>query len=201
MKKKGQKPHATQSFEQLVSIANREALKPFIVETIASIVEQRVQQAEQTISRYIIDALAGVQTRLMVLERIVIAKLDETPDSLSEKILEVEDEATGHAKATDAATVGDLLRTTLKVRTPDTDKFSSPTPVIIRRLAVQDPGQPFQTYPELERGLLGALPGETREVRVPVIVQGSDATEYIFAATVDRISRVKNAVEVQSVQN
>lgn len=181
--------HQERSFQELVGQANRDALKPFILECV----NELEPILRQEFSRLLIESLAPVQTRLMVLEKLAMEKWGVTEETLALRLLDVEDEATGHVMTLDPAEAGDLLRVTATLRVEGQEKWSKPMNLIIRRLAKPqlnpETGQlSFQTYPELEQALVGAKVGETRETPVE-IVNGEVTVKYNFKVTVDRVSR------------
>lgn len=188
MQKKGM--HPNQSFSQLVGEANREALKPFIQEQVIN--AARIIQAN--LARQQLESLAGVQTRIVALEKIVKEKLGYTDDQLAELILVVEDEATGHTENTEGARQGDLVRVRIAGRPVSSDPskdqgFGPETKLSIHHLG----NEPTQTNPDLEKGMLGMKKGETKEIEVDFPQKDEQGNEkepikYLFKVTVDRAS-------------
>lgn len=183
MEKKGM--HATQSFTQMVGKANQEALKPFIQEQVINAV--RIIQAN--LARQQLEALAGVQTRIVVLEKIVKEKLGYTEEQLADMILQVEDEATGHTENTSGAVEGDLVRMRVAGKPASEEKYGPETKLSVHHLAKE----PTQTHLDLEKGIIGMKKGETREIEVQFPQkdeQGNEkeALKYAFKVTLDRAS-------------
>jgi hypothetical protein len=178
---KKNKTHPTQSFAQMVSNSNVKSLEP----VVQQMVEQQSQKVAQVLSSQLIDALAGVQTRLMVLERVTIEKLGISKEDLGRRILEVEDEATGH-KETDTIERGDLVRVTLRATKEGMVGTPPPTPVILRHVGEPlNQEAPYQSYRELEEALIGKKTGDVVDVQVQVPTAG----EYTFNVVIDRVSR------------
>jgi hypothetical protein len=177
--------HQSKSFEQLVGQANREALKPYIDE----VMQDASQQILQRLAQAQMQMAAPIQVRLTVLEKIVMEKLGETKESLAERVLQVEDEATGHVKVEDGAQVGDQLRTIGWVKVEEQENYNAPMELTIHSLGKSPrPEVPFQTYKELEEGLVGIKAGETREIVVNLST-GDTTKAYTFKIAVSRVSR------------
>lgn len=184
MKKHG-RVHPTQSFASLVSASNRKALEPVVEEMVLAY----TQQAQQKIAKQMIESLAGVQTRIMVLEKIAIEKLQETKTSLSERVLEVEDEATGHVRVDTPAQKGDLLRVGIKAKGSKSDEWSNTTNIVIHHLAERISEEvTYQTYKELEEALIGKIVGDVCDVSIHIPDQKE---KQHLRIAVDRISRPK----------
>jgi FKBP-type peptidyl-prolyl cis-trans isomerase (trigger factor) len=179
-KKKTQgKPHAQNSFEQLVAKANREALKPYIHELFMDL--------GNDLSQRVFRQLANIQTRIMALEEILISKLGVSEAEIQLTVANIEDEATGYRKVDRGAEAGDLLRVSIETKAKGTEEFTAPVKRQITRLL----NQPYSLTETIEKALVGVKAGETKEVTL----EG----EFQVRVTIDRVSE-STQPKVEAVQ-
>lgn len=145
---------------------------------------QALQETTSNMARSQMESAAKVYTRIMAIEKTMMDKDPTiTRESLRRKIVEVEDEATGHILVDRPATQGDYLRTTISTKRVDSETFSAPTQINIASLQ----NEPAQTYPEVEAALVGMKAGDTKIIDVAV-KQGETTTNYNFQITLEFVS-------------
>lgn len=146
--------HPNQSFTDLVSQKNVEALKPFVF--------QMVQGMAAQLARQQLAATAGMLTRLSVLEELAKDKLGETDDSLAERVAVREDDALRLVASTEPAKEGDMVRVSLRGGVEGDVQNGEFVRAVLRKLATE----PMQFHPELEKGIVGMSTGETKTITI-----------------------------------
>lgn len=182
--KKKAPPKATQSFQQLVSQSNRDALKPYIIETCETLVNSLGNQ----LAANQFQKMASVFTRMTAIQRILTAKCGISEAEVREMVMDVEDEATGHTKTTEAAVEGDLVRITMMTKTSKETEFKRK----VQREVTLDLNAENADTKLLNESLVGMKAGETKEVAVGTVkvllevnrVSKSPAPEETKTATV-----------------
>jgi hypothetical protein len=178
-KKKGQSggQHAQNSFLELVSNANRNALKPYILEVVGNV--------GNDISRRVMGKVAILGNRIEALETVLKSKLDLTQVELDTSLYDLEDGVTGYRKVDRVAQEGDLLRLTMRVKNSKGD-WSRPTKKEFANLG----RPPFKMgIPDIEQVLLGVETGASatytfKDDEIKQATGGTQAIEF----TVERIS-------------
>lgn len=184
MNKKKKQVHATQSFTQMMSQAQLNALKPFI--------QQEVNNTAYGLYRSLLKAMsesqAAVQTRLMALERLLIASGNLNESAIGITVATIEDEVLGYTAVTDAAQPGDKLRLQVKSRAKGTDTWNEDR-LVINSLGTTNKDGAVQTLTELETALVLTTTNQTVTVTIPAEQEGGVEAELL--ATVVMISRKK----------
>ena len=135
----------------------------------------------------LLQMMAPVQTRLAVLEKLAMEKLEETPESLAVRIADLEDAALGyeHVEMEEVET-GDMVRGIIQIQPASGDEAPPAEKITLFRV-----GQPpIQTMEELEQGVLGMIEGETKQITVKSANPTEDSTLTVLFK-VERISRKK----------
>lgn len=163
--------HPNQSFAELVSNAQLNALKPFI--------HQQISVLGNELARRVFGQLGNVQTRIMALERIVQNRLNITDAEIMSVVTDVEDEATGHRKVDRPAEAGDLVRISVRTKSEANPEFTQPAKQEVGSLLKQ----PYSLgAKELEDALVGMNVGDVKLVTIQ--------EKYDFELTVDRVSEL-----------
>jgi hypothetical protein len=188
-KNKGQ-PHQTQSFEQLVGQANRNALKPYINQLFGSLAND--------LSQRLFTRMAIFQNRIEALESILKMKLNVTQEEMDTALFDLEDKVTGYQKVDRPAQEGDLLRLTMRVK--NTEKgYGKPTKKEFSNLG----REPFALgVPFIEKALLGVSVGVPTVVPFDEELRKQTKTDEV-EFTIDRISELieKPVVKKEEPQN
>jgi len=183
-KGRGKGAHQPQSFQQLVSKTQTENLKPYI----HHLFQQYAQQTQQQL----MGLFAIPNTRLTVLEGVAMKRFGLTKGDLKDLYADEEDKAWGYKESKAPAKNGDMLRVTVCGK-PDKEKeFGQESVLKVRSLG----NEPYQLQKELEEGLYGAKPGETRTIPITTVTKAKNKKgeledvdfTYDFKITVDRIS-------------
>lgn len=172
-KAQGGSKHQSQSFEQLVGAANRNALKPFIIETAVELVNDLGNQLAQRL----FGQLGNIQTRIMALEKVLQQKFGLSEADIQNIVMDVEDEATGHTKVDRPAQAGDLLRVSAATKAKDQTEYN---PSVRKEVNSLGAAKPTLTK-VVDEALVGMSSGETKEVTI-----GDGA--MTVRVTVDRVS-------------
>ena len=180
MSKKKKKPHATQSFAQMVSHAQTKALQPYIEQVVA----QKIQSSFVHLINHILQELAPIQLRQLAVERLLESKGVLDKNDLASAIATEEDKAFGYQETDDPAQKGDLVR--LEVRTIGEEE-NSPEKLKISQLMVPGKDGNLQTFPALEESLLGKSLGSVFQVTIPA-EQCSDDKDLTLEVVVKRLS-------------
>lgn len=175
----------TQSFEQLVSKASLERLKPYI--------QQQVQIqghiVTQKVARVVLEPISQLQIRIRALEAVVAELLNVSPDDfkhkLSKEVFTLEDAALG-LRAADYAEAGDTVILYVESKeTPESD-WANGSKIRIDKLLnkVEDRVQTFQA---VEEAVVEMRAGETKELSFKLEPEDAEETQVKF--TVERVSR------------
>lgn len=180
-KKKVQK-HATQSFEQLVGAANREALKPYIEQVVLHHVNNLSRQlGAQTFTH-----IGNVQTRIMALEKVIQSKFGLSEADIQNLVMDVEDEATGHKMVARPAQKGDCLRVTVSTKNKDEAEFTRTVRKEVLSLGAETP-----TFTKVvDDALEGMSAGESKEIAL-----GEGAV--LVRVVIDRVSEPAQAAPTE----
>lgn len=175
------KPHANMSWEQMMSQAQLNALKPYINQQIAI----GVQHQTQRMAGLVMEHIGQVQTRLLALEKL----LDVDKEALSLHIAEFEDEALGYLTVTGPASEGDRVRVSVLSRNADEAEFGEETDkIMIDSIGRENQQGDVQTYVELEAALVGKNAGETVVVTIPKDENDEEGQDLVLQATIIRVS-------------
>lgn len=153
------KAHPTQSFEQLVGAANREALKPYINELFDNMADE--------LSKRVFRQQANIQTRMMAIEKILQDKFSISETDIYSAVADIEDEATGYQTASRPAAPGDLLRITIETKKETDQDWSGFQRRQVTNLMNKgmDPTAMLSLGPPIVEGaLVGLSAGESKEL-------------------------------------
>ena len=151
-KKRMKKPRATQSFEQMVSQAQLNALKPYIEEQV----RENTARMIPMLTKMLADPLSMVQNRLLSLEEV----MGVDKEALAHNLAKREDAALGLTEVEGPAKEGDSVR--LEVVTDGGD----PDRILIQRLMHRNAqGQVQTTFEELEKAVIGLKVEESSSVK------------------------------------
>lgn len=187
-KKKSSGPKATNSFANMMSQAQLKALKPFI--------EQQVQmqgfQIQQKVTRLFLEQMAGIQTRIIALEELLLETTNLTQADMATRVTEVEDKGMGYELVEGPAAENDMVRIDYKEKEEGAEYAENWEKLRINALGrkVQDR---VQTIEELETALVGMTSGEEKEVYLPPetenVPEGQEAKGAYVLAKMVRVSR------------
>lgn len=179
--------HPTQSFAQLMSDAQLNALKPYIEQQVI----RGSQQIVTGLYRVILEERAAMQTRQMAFERLLKLNCPWFSDELlALTVAEVEDESAKLEAVAGEIQEGDKVRLEYSVKAYNETDFTPVDKLVIHTVNVKGPNGTVQTYPELESNLVGLHSGETKEFVVPEIVEeGREPENTKVKVTVIRVSR------------
>ena len=166
-------PKQNQSFQDLVSKANQNALKPFISEQIAHLGNELARQQR--------DTLESILTKLVVIEKIMMEKVGVSEADFVEKIAEVQDSLVQMEKVEDGIKEGDRVRCILSMKKKEMNDFGPESRKMIDNFGAGS------VLGDLEKDLFGTLPGEAKELPF------GDDLEHLVKIKVERISRRKEA--------
>lgn len=189
----------TQSFAQLMSDAQLNALKPYVQNLVA----EQFQAATRGIYQFIMNERSMMMTRQLAFERLLKAHTDWfSEDLLGTTIADVEDEALGLVSVSTPVESGDKVRIEFQAQPTDQTEYGEVHKVIIKNVLTKGPNDTFQTHEALETGLVGLNLNDTREFMVPEPVDEGKDPEYTrIKVTVKRISRAQpKAQEVSDAQ-
>lgn len=179
-KTQGGGKHQTQSFQQLVGQANRDALKPYVEQLVVA----HVSNLGNQIAARMFTQLGNIQTRIIALERVLQQKLGLTNEELANLVLDIEDEATGYSKVDRAAQAGDFLRIELATKTSTETEFSRNVKREVASLGSDSDKNPDTKT--MNDALVGMKAGETKEIMVGAVA---------VRLTVNRVSEAPKAPE------
>ncbi len=172
------KLHPNRSFEDYVSDANLNKLKPFIQTEVTNVGRQILMQ----VSNLVLQQVSEMKVRSFAVENILKAKLGITDNDVAEAISDEEDKLMGYLKTSEGAMEGDLVRlemTTIENDNPAAGKMA------IRSLGTKGPEGKVQTLDELEADIVGKKAGDVGSVT-------KDKGTYNYM--INRVSRkVENA--------
>lgn len=170
-KSSGGKPHPTMSFEQMVSKAALDRLKPYIAQMAAEEAKKLENKTNNTLNM-----LFG---RIVVLEQLAMDHFKITDEQLADKLNDVEDGNQGLAVATDQVVVGDLVRLEIKTKDKDAKEWAGSS-----RIKVYQAGSGQTLGAEIEKQLPGMKPGEVKAFDI-----GKEGDQMTVELTINRISR------------
>lgn len=168
-KKTSGNTHATMSFEQLVANATWGKIRPEV--------EVLFEHFGDELSKRVFRQLAAIQTRIMAVENLLIAKAGLTMDEIENEVAAVEDTATGYRAVIRTAQAGDLVRATFSVKPKDSEVWSNPTKRLISSL--QSVPSALGS-PSTEEAMVGMATGEKKVITTTEGVK--------ISVTIDRIS-------------
>ena len=183
-------PHANNSFANLVANESSRQAKEVIEPLIREYVAFAANQIKDQISRASLKTMAEIRTRLTALEKLLIEKGVASDTEISEKILDVEDAATGMVQGTEAQE-GDLLRVSYRSKSKTAEKETDYSPAMNRVIAKLGSANTFSLA--VEKALIGASKGSKVEVSEDTTLKQADGTDLPVTKTYDfsiiRISR------------
>ena len=163
-------PRPTKTFTDLVGKSNQEQLKPYINQQVQAMGAQLAAQQR--------DTLEMILTRLTVMEKFVMEKLNITEDQIANRTADVQDELYGLTKVEDEVKVGDRVRCSISVQVAGADEFGAPAKQMIDNV-----GSGSTYGKEVEDEIIGIKLGESKEFSF------GEAKENKANITIDRISR------------
>jgi hypothetical protein len=164
--------HATMSFDQMVANAVSARMRADVAEQAAI----NVQELGNQMAKKFFQNLGNIQTRLMALERLLIATTNIDEKVVQDTVMDIEDEATGYEMVSRSAQLGDLLRVTVQTKPTGQEAFG---PVVRKEIGSLG-SAPYSLTKTIEEGLVGVFAGETREIDL----EG----KVLVRVTVDRVS-------------
>lgn len=180
--------HPTQSFAQLVSQANRDALKPYI--------DEQVQIKSSQLARQHLSAISEIIAPMAALTRLLVKKGIVTNEELTEARFDTEDEAWNLKATTEGAAEGDYVRIQFQTREDkEGSEYGEEDHLSVRRLGN---AQAQQLPTDWEAGMIGMKAGETREIPFTMDSQQLNpetkkldavTLKYIAKTTVRRVSQ------------
>lgn len=194
-KKKSKSAHPTESFQDLVSKKNVEALIP--------IVDKRVNELGQQLARNQMGLAADLGVRLAVIEDLAMKRWKLSRTQMEKRLLDKEDEGLGLSQSKKPATEGDFVRTTVSVKNAGEKEFGSERRINLNNLVTQP-----TLLLDVEKEVLGMKSGEEKIVKVDVsdrrsaedrLKKGEDVKQFVdFKLKVDRISFRKEESSAES---
>lgn len=193
-KKESTTGHASQSFAQMVSKAQLDALKPYIEQVADHKMADLANKIFSTVYQVIMNSQAQTQIRQLAIEQLM--KENTTwlnDDALGQVIADIEDRALGLETLLGPAQAGDKVRIEVQYKRPGEPTLTAPEKVMINSLLQQNPQGQVQTLPEIEQSILGRSVGESVLAVLPSEIPGVDgvAENTVVEVTVKRISRKK----------
>jgi len=177
MSDKKKKTHSNQSFSQLMSQAQLNALKPYI--------DQQSHIILNKVSKLVLDHLANIQTRHLAIESLLKSKVGLTQEEINFEITEQEDMAFGYQEA-EVAAEGDLVRLEVRSKIVDAENFSEWEKIRINSLLrkVEDR---VQTLLELENLIVGMVKNEEKEFVLKG--EGENSKDSCIQFKINKVSR------------
>lgn len=181
--------HQTRSFDQLVGLANQNALKPFIVETV----KEEIERLGQKLAHQQLAAQGELVSRLAAIENILIAAKVTSQEALAEATLDVEDEAWGVSKTSEAAKAGDFVRITYSAKLEGAANFDAPERAKVSHLGMP----PHEIVKSLADAIIGMKSGEEKTATLDISRKQVNpetraleevVTKYVAQVKVDRVS-------------
>lgn len=185
--KKTTAPRPTQSFSQMMSQAQLNALKPFI----QGLVAEQFQQATQGIYQFVMNERSSMMTRQLAFERLLKDNCPWfTEDALAMTVALVEDEALGLVQVTDEAKEGDKIRLDFQAMESTMKEYGKLNKLAIHSLNTKGPNGNVQTHETMEQTIVGMKLDEAREFLIPETVEEGKEPEHTrIRVVLKRISR------------
>ena len=173
--------HQQKSFNKLVGEASLEKVKPFV--------QAQVQQLGMEMQQALMQTVASLVNRLVVLEELAVEKSGVSMEELINRVADLEDKQTNYEKVEEVIE-GDLVRLKIATKMEDQEDFQGES-----ALAITGCGKdPLTLGPELEPQLIGMQVGDMKQIAF-----GKDK-KMIAKIEVQRVSR-KIVVEEGTDEN
>jgi hypothetical protein len=172
MGKKKTQEHMQQSMGTLVSKAALAQLAPEINEIVLA----KVRELGGLLAQEQLSTLQDLFVRLVVLESLAVEKFGITPDELSDRVAQLQDESEGFKTSQEPAKAGDTIRLEIKTKTKDQAEFQGKS-----RLKVTNLGS-GNSLGVLEKDIIGMITAETK------LIEFGEDNQMIAEVSINKIS-------------
>jgi len=171
MSKPRKRRHVQENFRDMVVAATKANTKDYI--------QSQMLQVSKALARNLADQFAPYDLYMDMITDVLIEKLDETEDSLEQRLADKEDKILGLTKSDEPAKAGDHVRFKVKDLADKDAKFKR---LMVKQLASEKP----EIHKDFEEALIGLTTGDSKTVTVKI-----EDKDYTYEVKVIRVCNPK----------